>query len=511
MRVASLLLPLLMAPPDPLLDASRHVREEAITELALRGPPTPELLARLDDADLRRVVGVAAALERRGDKTALPALLRLADGVEGVGGRAGAEALVSIAFACDVQVDDLVPPEAVRAGRRIDGAIGRRVAALLESLGPGASADRPQQYRPLFAGGGRSAAALEAHLADPAGGPSRASALTILIRLTGLTPLPRCVALLEDAEAQVRASAAFAILGSGDRDALARIAALAEEASDLEPALQIAVFRAIRRTGMLGPRGAALLESAVRTRPADHALAAAQALRATDPARAERALGARAERHLLSEARSPGAGSEVALYHLLAGPLSPEILTRMRASATPMIAAAAEPETAGALARLGELLAPGSPIGGKELLRVRIVEAILRRPDAPWEARVAFAGSVLANEASSIRRMGLALLEPAPEEALAPLRPQLQATLDDPSEDVRVRAAALLARSPAALRVLVEALYDGDPALAGLVAGALRSARPDWPLPDPRAPLAIRRRAALALRERLESPARDME
>ncbi len=511
MSVAALLLLLLGGPPDPLLDPSREVRERAIVDLALRGPPTAELLAALDDPDPRRVAGTAAALARRGDRAALPALARLADDIEGARGRAGAEALVAIAFGCDFPLDSLGIGEAALASARIEAAVRREVEELLAATGSRANGDRPQEFRRLFAGGERTARALRRVLVEGAAGAARAGALTILLKLTGGDALPECDVLLADADATVRARAAWALLRGGDGAAIARLAALAEQEGDLEVGLHFAVFHAIARCGAVGSRGAMLLETAVRERPLDYALAAANALRRADPVRAERVMRLRAERHLLSEAKSPGAGREIAVFHLLAGPLPPDLVARMASCGTPLLAAAAEPDTSRAIALLGELLAPRLPGGADELYRVRIIDAILRRPEAPWEARAAFSAALLKSEASSVRGMALSLLAGAPEEVLVPLRPQLLLTLADPSEGARVGAAALAGDSPAALRVLLDALYDGEPALAARIVGALRAARPGWTLPDPRAPVEVRRRAALDLRGRIDQPPRDME
>ncbi|NJN14669.1 MAG: hypothetical protein HC813_03390, partial [Planctomycetes bacterium] len=79
---AALLLALLADPGprdlDLLDDPSREVRERAVEALAHNGPATAELVPLLTEGEARRAALIARVLERRGDLSALPALLRLA-------------------------------------------------------------------------------------------------------------------------------------------------------------------------------------------------------------------------------------------------------------------------------------------------------------------------------------------------------------------------------------------------------------------------------------------------
>jgi hypothetical protein len=230
----------------------------------------------------------------------------------------------------------------------------------------------------------------------------------------------------------------------------------------------------------------------VRDEDAPLAADAAAALAAADPEAGAQALRRRVLRHVAQAEQTPGAGAEAVIFELRAGPLPEDLRARMGAAGDPLLAACVAADPVAALRPLVR------SAGSDERVRVELASRVLRK--APDTDRVFFAASVLTSEVPSARRAGLEILRGLDARTWAALRPSVEDALGDPDEPLRLAAAALLAPDPRALAVCADALYDGDPSSSAKVAAILEAA--GSPGCDPRAPVAERRRASLALRGR---------
>lgn len=486
---------LLLAQPAPpvadLAHDSRAVRDAAIRSLAAGGPTSAAIAALLGDADERVALGAAEVLRLRRDPGILPLLARAADSPDATRGAAAAAALVATAGEALADVSTLSFPGMTVLPSRLDDAYREAVREALLPLRAPPSADRPQPYRRLLGGGAHAARALAELAADP-GAPAfaRAHALHAHARLTGDAP----VGFLADAEPAVRVAAAQLVLRHGDEEDLARLVARLGTGTLGASELHCAALAA-RRAGGVGPEGAGMLERAVRDRDARVAADAAAALLAFDRVAGERALRARVLRHLAEAERVPGCGSEAAIFEVRAGPLPEDLRERMRGFEDPLLSACVSEDPVG---RLRPLL--GKNAGTRETHRVEIAASLLAQGGAAEADRVLFASSVLASGVSSARRAGLEALRGIRQERWAVRLPRVAAALEDPDESVRLAAAALLLPDPRAAVVCADALHDGDPWAARHVAAML--ARAGLGEPDPRAPVAERRKASLEFRRK---------
>jgi len=492
MTAAVLLMVLAQAAPplDDLAHESRAVRDQAVRRLAAGGPPSAAVAALLADPDARVALGAAEVLRLRRDPDVLALLARAADGPDATRGAAAAAALVATAGDARVDVASLGFPGMTVLPARLNGAYRDAARDALLPMEYGPSIDRPQAYRALLAGGDHAARAL-LDLARDGGtpGPARAHALHAWARLTGSTP----VDFLADAEPVVRDAAAALALRYGDPEALARLAGRLEETRTLRTAELHAAAIAVRRTRHVGPAGILVLERAVRDGEIRLAADAAAALLAAAAEAGAKALRARALRHVDEAERTAGAGIEIAILELRAGPLPEDLRARMRALEDPLVAACVSDDPA---ARIRPVL--GRRLGVREVLRVEIVARLLDRPGATDADRILFAATALVNDAPSARRAGLEALRGVPANAWAALLPRITAALTDRDEPLRLAAAALLVPEPEALLACADALYDGDPWAGRRVAALLAAAR--VPTGDLRAPVGERRRASLELR-----------
>lgn len=486
---------LLLAQPAPpvsdLAHDSRAVRDAAIRSLVEGDLPSAAIAALLGDPDERVALGAAEVLRLRRDPDVLPLLARAADSPDATRGAAAAAALVATAGEALADVSALSFPGMTVLPSRLDEAYGEAVREALLPLRAPPSAERSQPYRPLFGGGAHAARALAGLAADP-GAPAfaRAHALHAHARLTGAAP----GGFLGDAEPAVRAAAAELVLRYGGEEDLARLAARLGTRTLRPPELHCAALAA-RRSGGLGPEGTGALERAVGDRDARVAADAAAALLAADPVAGERAMRARVLRHLAEAERVPGCGSEAAIFEIRAGPLPEDLRARMRACEDPLVSACVSDDP---VARLRPML--GRNAGTREIHRVEIAAHVLAEADAADADRILFASSVIASDVSSARRAGLEALRGIPQERWAVLLARVAALLEDPDESVRLAAAALLLPDPRAVVVCADALYDGDPWSARRVGAMLSRAALGGP--DPRAPVADRRKASLELRRR---------
>jgi hypothetical protein len=233
----------------------------------------------------------------------------------------------------------------------------------------------------------------------------------------------------------------------------------------------------------------------------ESAVAAAVALRPGYPDRARRAVRERIRSYLESEAVAPGAAAPVALFLLADLPVEEEELAALRASRDPLVRAPAEADPAVALSVLRPVIAPERPLGAREVLRIQVVAAMLRRCGAADADRVAFARSAIETDNATSRWRAIGALEGVSPEALEPLVPRLLLALAESSEMVRVAAAGLLAPREPAVRVLVLAIHDGRPWQVRQATAALGRAGVDAP-PREASPEERRAWARAALRRR---------
>ncbi|MHC4550677.1 MAG: HEAT repeat domain-containing protein [Planctomycetota bacterium] len=497
---------------EALTHPSRTVREEAIARLAEQGPATGELVSLLAHEDARVVAGIAAVLQRRLDPAGLPALARHADHPDAARAEVAARTVVAIASRRRIRFEELHYEGMDLLPRRLERAAAELASAWLGRWHGGGSVDRPQLYRPLYAGGSYTATALGRILRDTKRPWTvRAHALHAYARLVGRAAVPALLERLDDPRPQVRAAAAALVWRYGDRDALATLARQLDAERALHPTVRSYAAAAAEKLRMLGARGAARLVPLVRDSPPQIAAGAAAALRATYPELAARTVRARVLHEMEGDARKPGAGLEAALFELRLGPLTDDLRARLSASSHGLIRAVVEDDPARALELAGPWIAPRAATGAKEHLRLDVTYRLLLRHPAPWQQRVAFAAAALRRDTSYARRQGLRILRGAPPELWQPLLPRVYPALLHSDESTRLAAAALLVPRPRALEVCVDALYDGDPRSAAVASDLLREARPDLPAVDPRAPVAERRRLAIELGGRIGLSLRDKE
>jgi hypothetical protein len=505
--MAALALLLLLAPSpeaDPfarLKDPTRLVRERAVRRLAACERPTAELAARLDDPSVRVAAGVAEALAERDDPAALPALLAAADGP--VPARAGpaARAAVRIALEHRVLLDGIDVAGRPRLEARLAAEVRAAVLASLGELRHEPACRHGACYGPLLAAGRFAAPALRA-LAFDEGRPGRlrGHALHAYARLVGAAAAPVVDRALADPLERLRIVAARLAERYGFEASTRRLAAWLDEDRVLSTT-EIAVgIRALPEGARIGDAAAKRLRGVVRHGPHYYAADAAAALRATRPAEAEAALRLRIDDLLSAPALANGNSLVLVGFWCRLGPFDDALRQRFEATGQPVLRAVLAPDWKTARARLGGLVAPDLPVGGREPGRVRAVYLLLRRFDAPPADRVAYARSVLGHDASVLRRYGLWSLRGIEPEAWRALRPVVARCLDDHDEWTRLAAARLLVPDPRALRVCGESLYLGDPVAAREVASILGARCPA----EAAAPVAERRRRALEFLGALE-------
>lgn len=185
---------------ERLADPSREIRERAVESLAVRGPTTADLLPMLVGEDPRRAALIAAVLERRGDAAAIPALLALAGTEEGVRGRAAARALVALAFAADLPLEERAAAQGSLALERIEEAVAGAVERLLHRLGGVVIQDQPQDFRGVHAGGAMTERALRALILREGEGGLRSAALLVHLAHTDSATGPLAASFLDDAD-----------------------------------------------------------------------------------------------------------------------------------------------------------------------------------------------------------------------------------------------------------------------------------------------------------------------
>jgi len=458
-----------------LADPARDVRERTTRALATR--PVDAITPLLRHENPRVAQGAARALGLRGDPAGLPALMRCVDDPDLVRACAAATASVRIALRARVPLTD---PDG-RCRQRLQVAMDAFVRTSLGGLKEPGAYDRPQLYRPLLGGGEYAAVGLET-LARDAAQPAaqRVLALRVHFRLTGDVSLPG--ELVSDPEPKVRACCAYLLWRDRGKVAVARLAALFENGRILQPSVRAYAVAAIERTRKVSDRGAARLERIVRQDSIYFALGAAAALARARPDSARVPIRTRVREYARRHR------TEAALFRYRVGPFDDEVEALFGASRNDLLqATVSEDRPPGALLER-------STRSGVEL---DLLAKLAQRAEP--KDRVAFASRLLATESTLLRKTGLGLLRNLPREAYADVDRKLRPLLADPRESVRVGAAALLGNDKVAIIVLTEALYDGDPRIATVVARALGASRPGGPPIDPAAPVAERRTLANAL------------
>ncbi|MHC4960265.1 MAG: hypothetical protein ACYTGN_18085 [Planctomycetota bacterium] len=482
---------------EELEDAARAVRDRAIERLADGDVPTAELVRALGGS--RPVaLGLCEVLARRGDREALPALARAADEPDAARARAAAAALLAIAVRHDLDLAAVHFEGMTRLPRRLQDEVDRHVAGVIEAaLEHRPATDTPQHYRPVFCAGDYGARALEAYAGDPArAGPAREHALYAYALLAGEPVEALATKHLESPEPRLRAASCSMLLNFGQRASHERLARRLDE-KRIHPEDEIGLMvSAAERTNIVSENASRRLSTIVVHRSVYRALTAAAALKHTHLATYEAALAKRLGPLLDSDARSPGAAIEAALFELRVGPLPKELRDRMAQSGHPLVRAPALDDPAAAIEALRPMIAPDKPLGARESMRVYIVYQLLRRHDAPVEDRLRFVRDALVSPMASARRYALWTLARLPEDVRAPFRELAWRQLTDKSESVRLAAADVLAPDPVAIRVCIRALYDGNRSALWTVRRVLREVHPDWPRVEPRAP--TRERRALA-------------
>jgi hypothetical protein len=476
---------------EQLKHPSRAVREAAIERLALEGPPSMDLVPHVAHGDPRVVAGVAAILRLRRDAAVLPALARHADHADPARADVAAHLLVEIAARRRVPLSDLHFDGMELLPRRLEQAVASQARELLGGYRRSPSLERPQLYRPLYAGGSYAATAVARLARDTQhAGVLRAHALHAYLRLVGRDGRPMVSEALLDPEPEVRAAAAgLAWRYWFEIDTLARLL-------DSERALRATVrsyaVAAAERLRRLDREPARRLLDLAWEAPVRTAVGTAAALKVTHPDLAAKLIEKHVELALEADQRRVGAGLAAGLFELRVGPLTADLRGRLGAARTPLLRALVERDREKALALVQPSLAPRASVGRQEAYRVEIVYRLLMRHEAPWADRAAFGAAAIHRDLDSARRLGARALRGAPEELVEPLRPTLRRLLADGDASIRLAAAAVLLPERAARRVLADALYDGDPISARHVAACL-------PEVDPKAPVAARRRLALKI------------
>jgi len=476
---------------EGLRHPSRAVREATIERLARDGPPSMELVANVAHGDARVVAGVAAVLRLRRDAAVLPALARHADHPDPARADVAARLLVEIAAHRRVPLSDLHFEGMELLPRRLERAVGSQALELIRRYRRSPSLERPQLYRPLYAGGPYAATAVARLVRDTRRpGVFRAHALHAYLRLVGRDGRPMVAEALVDPEPEVRAAAAGLAWRYGvEIDTLAR---LLDSGRALRAIVRSYAVAASERRRRLGREPALRLLDLAWEAPVRTAVGTAAALKVTHPDLAEKLIEKHVEHALKADGRRVGAGLAAGLFAFRAGPLPPELRERLGAARTPLLRALVESDPEEALALVRTSLAPPASVGRQEAYRVEIVYRLLMRHRAPWADRVAFGAAAIHRDLGSARRLGAQALRGAPDELVRPLKPALRRLLADGDASIRLAAAAVLLPEATALQVLADALYDGDPVAARRVAACL-------PEVDPKAPVAARRRLALRI------------
>jgi hypothetical protein len=479
---------------EGLKHPSRAVREATIERLATAGPPSADLVAHVADSDARVAAGVAAALRRRCDAAVLPALARHADHPDPARADVAARLLVEIAAVRRRPLSGVHFEGMELLPRRIEQAVEGQAVELLGRYRRPPSLERPQLYRPLYAGGSHAAAVLSRLVRDTGRTALlRAHALHACLRLVGKEGRPLVAEALSDPQPEVRAAAAQLAWRYGVE--IDTLVGLLDAERPLQPTVRTYAIAAAERRRRLSRKAARRIHQLAWEAPVRTAVGTAAALRVTHPDLAGGLIKKYVAQALEGDRRRVGAGLEAGIFELRAGPLAPDLRRRLGEARTPLLRALVETDPQKALALVRPSLAPRAAVGRMESYRIEIVLALLRRHDAPWADRVAFGRAAIHRESVRARRLGAQALRGAPEELLGPLKPRLRQLLADGDASVRLAAAAVLVPEPAALEVCRDALYDGDPVAARRVAACLA---PAWKV-DPNAPVDRRRRLALRI------------
>ncbi|MHC4973167.1 MAG: hypothetical protein ACYTG3_12625 [Planctomycetota bacterium] len=492
--VLCLLLAQATADLEGLKHPSRAVREATIERLATKGPPSAELVPYVAHEDARVAAGVASILRLRRDAAVLPALARHADHPDPARADAAARLLVEIAAHRRRPLAEFHFAGMKLLPRRLERAVDSQALELLGRYRRRPSLERPQLYRPLYAGGTYAAVVL-ARLARDAQRPGvlRAHALHAYLRLVGRKGRPLVAEALVDPQPEVRAAGAQLAWRYGIE--IDTLAGLLDSGRPLGPTVRSYAVGAAEHRRRLGRPTAIRLRDLAWEAPVRTAVGTAAALEATHPDLAERLIESHVERALKADRNRVGAGLSAGLFELRVGPLAPALRERLGAARTPLLRALVESDAEKALALVRPSLAPRAAVGRQEAYRVEIVYALLLRYRAPWADRVAFGGAAINREFAAARRLGARALRGAPEELVRPLKPRLRQLLADGDASVRLAAAAVLLPEPEALQACADALYDGDPVSAKRVAACL----PAELEVDPKAPVNARRRLALRI------------
>ncbi|MHC4953710.1 MAG: HEAT repeat domain-containing protein [Planctomycetota bacterium] len=482
MSLICLILLLLPARPgsqemEALRDPSRVVRERAIEALAASAQPTSGLLLLLHEEDPRVRRGVCEVLARRGDPVAIPSLLL-------DGSPAAADACVRIAHRCRLDLPEIATLATAPMREKIVRAHARAVHRHLDKMRGRLKLKRPQVHRALHAGGAWSAVILRRIAKDteqPA--KKRAHALHAAQLLIGRAQFSDLVALLNDPVPELRAAAITLLWRLHDVRGNRLLARLLDRGSRLTHGELYFVVSAVDQGGTPNAAGYDFLASLIGTAPAPLAADAAGALLRNDKKRAVPLLVARVKEELRSKS-----SAAAAIFYLRCGAPSAELAALAKDCKEPLVPLAAETDREKARKMLRAQLDPRR--GSQEWIRVRVVTALLVRHNAPFEDRLRYARGVVDSDVADWRAGAFRLLRGAPQPLIDPLRPKLEAALQQPFESVRVNAAILLLPDAGAQRVLWTALYDGDLRTAWSAGPALDAGL------DRHTPLAERRRQA---------------
>ncbi len=471
---------------EDLRHPARAVREEAIERAVTpsSGPSTAQVVVWLGSSRPRLSEAAIRILGWRRDPAGWAPLAARA-----VDDDRAADALVAWAFAVGRPLP-LKTPGAESA--RLELAARRGVWRALESVRGGASVDRPQKYRGLDAAGAVARAELIGIAQDGRRDPAlRTHAMHALARLFGRPQEPVLFALAADPEPRVRDEAIRLLWRHNHaeiRDVLARRFESDRSLTRAERDYGAAASRALRR---LGPRGEKRLLRELGWSDPLTALRAARILVLLRPDQTPRVH--RRLRAMLKIHEQSGGRLGLALWWTQLGPFDDGLRKRFLAG-DPLLAAAAAKGRDEALPLLEAALAPELMTPAALGRRLRVGSELLRRWKAPAQARVAFAARAFAQVNRTVHGWGLSMLRGVKPARWQALRSRVEEFLRSPSERVRLEAAALLVPTPAARRVCLESLVNGDPAAARRVAAILAR----WYRFEANAPVAVRRQKARA-------------